>query len=93
MNRARGDVALMLDGRRRTLRLTFGALAEIEGVLGVSSLGELGARLGRLTGAELLAVLEALMRGAGHAEPIDGARVELKAAAHAVAEAFRAALE
>ena len=64
-NHIRGDVPIVIDGVTRRLRLTFGALAEIEGALGSRDLGEMGARVARLNAGELRAVLAALLRGAG----------------------------
>ncbi len=96
MNRVRGDVALSLDGVERRLRLTFGALAEIEAGLGVRDLAEMGARIGRLNARELRLVLAALLRGGGEDEVaagIDETRVHLPSAAEAVGQAFREALE
>lgn len=95
MNRVRGDVAVVLDGEKRKLRLTFGALAEIEGALKAESLGEVGVRLGKLSADELMAVLGALLRGAGEdaaADRIDATRVDLREVSRAVAEAFREAV-
>jgi hypothetical protein len=91
INGVRGDVRLMLDGRERVLRLTFGALAEIETELGVADLAELGARLRRLSARDLQLVVGALLRGAGDDAEIEAARVDLGEASRAVAEAFRGA--
>lgn len=96
MNRVRGDVAITLDGVTRRLRLTFGALAEIEAALKAESISEVGVRLARLTADEMMAVLGALLRGAGEddaAARIDASRVDLREVSRGVAEAFRAALE
>jgi hypothetical protein len=95
MNRVRGDVAIVLDGVRRKLRLTFGALAEIETALGVGDLAELGVRLRRMSAGEMMLVLGALLRGAGEDEAagmIGVTRVDLKEAAQAVAAVFREAV-
>jgi hypothetical protein len=95
INPVRGDVAVMIDGVERRLRLTFGALAEIEASLGTQGLAGLGARLGRLSAAEMQLVLAALLRGGGEmaaARALAGARVELGAAARAIAAAFREAM-
>lgn len=95
-NRARGEVLLAIGERDVRLCLTLGALAELEGAFDVISLSELAERLAHLTAADLIVVLSALATGGG--EPMDttvllAARIDPKAAAIAVAEAFRAALD
>lgn len=64
----RDDVRLTLDGRAFRLRLTFGALAELEAALDAPDLAGLGERLaaGRLATRDLIAILGAGLRGAGH---------------------------
>lgn len=66
-NRHRGDVDLVLPGETLTLRLTLGALAEIEAAFGVSDLAALGERLsqGRIASADLIRLLAAAVRGGG----------------------------
>jgi hypothetical protein len=66
-NRHRGDVDLVLGDGRLTLRLTLGALAEIEAAFGASDLVALGERLqgGRLAARDLVTLLGAAARGAG----------------------------
>ena len=66
-NRHRGEIAATLDGRPVELCLTLGALAELEGRFG-EDLGAMVARFssGRLTAADMLAVIGAGLRGAGH---------------------------
>jgi hypothetical protein len=68
-NRRRGEVALDLGGARYTLCLTLGALAELESAFGAGDLAALAERFGtgRLSSADLLAVLAAGLRGGGHA--------------------------
>ncbi|MEQ1817359.1 MAG: GTA-gp10 family protein [Terricaulis sp.] len=95
-NRARGEVLLEVDGRELPLCLTLGALAELEAAFDVMSLAELGERLARLTAADLIVVLAALAKGGGEAvsaAELCSARIDAKAAAAAVAEAFRVALD
>lgn len=94
INRVRGDTQIRIDGAARRLSLTFGALAEIESGLGVSDLGELGARLGRLRAGDLMIVLAALLRGGGDGEAaarINDVEVDLREATQAIAAAFRGA--
>lgn len=68
-NRRRGEVEAVLGGRMRRLKLTLGALAELEEALGEGDLGRLFARLagGRLSAREMIAVIGAGLRGAGAA--------------------------
>lgn len=95
-NRARGEVLLAIDGRERRLCLTLGALAELEAAFDVISLTQLSERLAQLTASDLIVVLAALTAGSG--EPLStaelaAARIDPRAAAHAVAAAFRAAFD
>jgi len=94
MNAVRGEVRLVIEGVAHVLCLTIGALAEIEGALGLASLGELGERLKHPSVKDFIAVLGALLRGGGHdiADPaLARLQIDLKAAATAIAEAFAAA--
>lgn len=95
MNPARGEVSLVIDGRARVLCLTLGALAAIEAALGAGGLQALAERLKRLSAADLLAVLGALLRGGGEAisaEELAAAKLDPAAAARAVAQCFERAL-
>ncbi|MFN3689164.1 gene transfer agent family protein [Salinarimonas sp.] len=71
----RGDVSLVIDGTTYRLRLTLGALAELEAALGAGDLGALAERLaaGRLSSRDLVAILGCALRGGGHA--IDDAHI------------------
>lgn len=94
-NKARGEVLLEIDGRERRLCVTLGALAELEAAFDVASFQELGERLAQVTAADLIVVLAALTAGGGEAmstAELAGARIDPKAAASAVAEAFASAL-
>lgn len=95
-NKARGETLLTIDGRSVRLCVTLGALAELEAAFDVVSLSELGERLTQLTASDLITVISALT-GAGdaHLTPaqIAAAQVDAKAAAKAVADAFRAAFD
>lgn len=93
-NHARGEVLLCVDGTQRRLCVTLGALAELEAVFDVVSLTELGERLAKLTAADLLIVLSSLCAGAGapiSVAELASARIDARAAAEAVAAAFRSA--
>ncbi|MEM1383126.1 MAG: gene transfer agent family protein [Pseudomonadota bacterium] len=72
-NPARGEVAITVDGVERRMRLTLGALAELEAKLQAGSLMALAEKFeeGRVATAELLALLSAGMKGAG--EPVSEA--------------------
>lgn len=62
-----GEVELEIDGARHRLKLTLGALAELEAALGAGSLVELVERFesGRVSGRDVLAVIVAGLRGGG----------------------------
>lgn len=69
-NRRRGEVSASVAGRRYTLCLTLGSLAELEDAFGVDDLGALARRFGsgRLSARDLLRIFGAGLRGAG--EPV-----------------------
>lgn len=80
----RGEVALTIDGVPRRLRLTLGALAELEAALGTGSLIDLAERFetGKVTAADLLALLSAGLAGAGEEiSRADLARAEIEGGA------------
>jgi Phage tail tube protein, GTA-gp10 len=90
-NRARGESELNAGGRLYTMRLTLGALAEIEDGLCLNDLSEIEERLKRLRAADLAIVAAALMRGGGHEiAPVEVLRLQapLPELVHAVGEAF-----
>ncbi len=66
-NPRRGDVAAIFDGKRYTLRLTLGALAELEQAFGADDLVSLASRFegGRLSARDLLRIIGAGLRGGG----------------------------
>lgn len=95
-NRARGEVMLEIDGRARRLCVTLGALAELEAAFDAASFAELGERLGQLSASDLILVLAALIGGGGEpmsSKELAAALIDPKAAASAVAEAFRIAFD
>jgi hypothetical protein len=67
-NRQRGEIEATLDGRKWTLCLTLGALAELEAALGAGDLLSLATRFeaGKLSAADAVRVLGAGLRGAGN---------------------------
>jgi hypothetical protein len=93
-NPMRGDVLASLDGRRVRLRLTLGALAEIEARLGVSGMDGIGSALPGLSREELAEVLLALMQGgeSSRGHTVDVARLSHTAMAGLVARTVREAL-
>ena len=62
-----GEVALWLDGKRQVLKLTLGALAELEAALEADSLVALVERFeaGRFSSRDVLALIVAGLRGGG----------------------------
>jgi len=85
-------ISIKINGEEKPLRLTLGALAEIEEALG-GDVDGLKARLSRPRIGDLLIILNALLRGGGASlslEALKAADVDLAVAANAIAEAFRA---
>ncbi len=68
VNRLRGEVEADLDGRRYTLCLTLGALAELEAALGAGDLMGLARRFeaGQLSASDAIRVIGAGLRGGGN---------------------------
>ena len=96
-----GEVALRLDGERKTLKLTLGALAELEDRLGADSLSEMVARFegDRLRARDVMLLICAGLRGGGwHGDAGDLLKAEIeggpmeaaRVAARLLALAFRA---
>ncbi|MEM9494843.1 MAG: GTA-gp10 family protein [Pseudomonadota bacterium] len=87
------QATLAVNGEPRVLRLTLGALAEIETALGGGDFDALQARLQRPSVGDLLLIVHALLAGGGAAisfEALKTAEIDLSDAAAAVAEAFAA---
>jgi hypothetical protein len=85
-----GEVALMVNGERQVLKLTLGALAELEAALGAETLVELIARYedGKFATRDVLALLLAGLRGGGWTgSPSDLARAEIGGGPIAAAQA------
>ena len=68
-NRYRGEIDAELGGRRRTLVLTLGALAELEAAFAAPDLVALAERFGsgRLAARDLIRIIGCGLRGAGEA--------------------------
>lgn len=65
----RGEIEAEIGGRRRTLVLTLGALAELEAAFGADDLAGLAERFGsgRMRARDLTRIIAAGLRGAGDA--------------------------
>lgn len=61
----RGDTTVKLAGREIKLRLTLGAMAEIEDALGVPSINEALARVTNSNARAMMAMLSAMARAGG----------------------------
>ena len=96
-----GEVALVIDGQRHVLKLTLGALAELEAGLESDSLVDLVARFetGALSSRDVLRLIVAGLRGGGwrgQAAELVSAEIEggplgaAQAAAQLLARAFMA---
>lgn len=80
-NPQRGEVAIRVNGEERVMRLTLGALAELEARLQATSLLGLAEKFesGGVSASELIALLAAGIRGAGGAvseEELASAEIE-----------------
>jgi hypothetical protein len=66
-NRLRGEIEAEIDGERRVLCLTLGALAELETAFGANDLMALAERFqsGRLSARDILLILACGLRGGG----------------------------
>lgn len=73
VNRYRGETALAVAGEALPMRLTLGALAELEDAFQVDSLPALGERFaqGRLSARDVSRILAAGLRGAGSSMSAD----------------------
>jgi hypothetical protein len=98
-NKYRGEIDAELGGRRRTLVLTLGALAELESAFGAVDLMALAERFGtgRLSARDLVRIIAAGLRGAGEAVSDDevaamatsgGAPAYVRIAAELIAATF-----
>jgi hypothetical protein len=67
-NRRRGEVEAVIDGERRILCLTLGAIAELETAFGVDNIADLAGRFsgGRLSTRDVMTILAAGVRGGGN---------------------------
>ncbi len=73
VNRRRGEVAAILDGREHTLCLTLGALARLEDHFRAGDLSALAVRFGQgsLSARDVIAIVHAGLTGAGSPVTMD----------------------
>lgn len=86
----RGSISLKINGETHPLRLTLGALADIEAAFG-GDVDAMAARLKAPRVSDILIVLHALLAGGGAAltlEALKASDIDLAEAARAVAKAF-----
>ncbi|PZX46229.1 tail tube GTA-gp10-like protein [Roseinatronobacter thiooxidans] len=83
-----GEVTLLIDGQPHTLRLTLGALAELEAAMGEDTLLALVERFeqGRFSSRDVLALIVAGLRGGGwRGEAADLTRADIAGGIHGAA--------
>ncbi|WP_411816193.1 GTA-gp10 family protein [Hyphococcus sp. DH-69] len=93
MTHPRGDVRLQINGEERVLRLTLGALADIEDKLGGGDLAALQERLKNPRISDIVLILHALIAGGGTPlamEALKASDLDLSEASKAIAKAFSA---
>ncbi|MBV8800477.1 MAG: gene transfer agent family protein [Alphaproteobacteria bacterium] len=64
-NKARGESEFLAGDQSYVMKLTLGALAEIENALSVKSLSDIGTKLKNLGSGDIAAIASALLRGGG----------------------------
>lgn len=92
MTHPRGDLSLRINGEDKTLRLTLGALADIEQAFGGNA-EAMRTRLQHPRIGDIILILHALLGGGGTTmslEALKASDVNLTEAAAAVAKAFEA---
>ncbi|HEY5237249.1 MAG TPA: GTA-gp10 family protein [Rhizomicrobium sp.] len=92
-NTARGDAGFLANGEQFVMRLTLGALAEIEHGLGLDNLGQIADRLKNFNTGDLATIAAALLRAGGHsltAADVMKLPADLATIVGAVADAFNA---
>ena len=92
-NMARGESGFLANGEQFVMRLTLGALAEIEHGLGLDNLGQIADRLKNFNTGDLATIAAALLRAGGHsltAADVMKIPADLATIVGAVADAFNA---
>lgn len=95
MAHPRGDIPIVINGEEKNLRLTLGALADIETAFGGDA-EAMKARLQRPRIGDIILILHALLSGGGASvslEALKASDVNLTDAAKAVAKAFESLSE
>lgn len=90
-NPARGETSFLAAGEKFVMRLTLGALAEIESAFNVASLSDLAARLKSFATSDIATVAAALLRAGGHevtANDVLKLPVDLATIVQAIADVF-----
>jgi hypothetical protein len=90
-NPLRGETSFLAAGEKFVMRLTLGALAEIESAFNVESLTDLAARLKSFATSDIATVAAALLRAGGHdvtANDVLKLPVDLATIVQAIADVF-----
>ncbi len=94
VNAMRGETVLEAGGKKHTICLTLGALAEIETALGGEGLAHFASAMKALRARDITAILGALLRGGGNVlsdDDVAAMRIDITRAVAAIADAFAAA--
>jgi len=90
-NPLRGETSFLAAGEKFVMRLTLGALAEIEAAFNVVSLSDIAARLKSFATSDIATVAAALLRAGGHdvtANDVLKLPVDLATIVQAIADVF-----
>jgi hypothetical protein len=90
-NTARGETSFLAAGEKFVMKLTLGALADIESVFNIQNLADLAARLKQFSTSDVAEVAAALLRAGGHtltAADVLLLPVDLATIVGAIADAF-----
>ncbi len=87
-----GDVALIVDEKPVNLRLTLGALAELEQRLNVPNIASLATRIASPAAADILVMLQVLSKAGGTPLDPSTAPVNISEMMQAIASVFKKAL-
>ncbi len=93
-NTVSGAVGFLANGEQFTMKLTLGALAEIENALNVKSLSDVGTLLKQFGSSDVASVAAALLRAGGHtvtANDVLALPVDLGTVIGAIGDAFSVA--
>jgi hypothetical protein len=93
-NTVRGDSQLVAGGKSLVMRLTLGALADIENGLGLGNLGDIAERMKSPATRDIAVVASALLRGGGFdlsPEDVLGLETDVGSLVEAITGAFGSA--